>query len=374
MPIEQGSLTLALVTAGFAFLICLLLVPLLARWAPAAGLLDRPGGHKKHEGDVPVVGGIAICLATLGPALYFSPPLPVTHWGFVGAIVLLLAVGVIDDRQHVAPRLRLGLQTLVVTGTFVLLDFKVDSLGNLLGTGPIELGAFALPFAILATVALVNAFNMLDGLDGLAGGVALIAMLALCALSLQEARPLLAVVAAASAGGILGFLMFNLPLQIRGERLVFMGDAGSTLLGFTIATLCMGLMVGQGSDLRFHDLDASIYPAELLWLVAIPVFEICTTTLRRMKAQMSPMQADTGHYHHRLRHQAGWSVRAIFLLYLLFSMAAMLVGVTLHRLGTPDPVAFWGFTACYGLWHWAVVGAERLGQRRQAALAPASPG
>lgn len=371
MLIEQGSLTLALVAAGVAFLLSLLWVPVLARWAPAAGLLDRPGGHKQHEGDVPVVGGIAICLATLISALYFTPPLPVTHWSFVGAIVLLLAIGVLDDRRHVAPRLRLALQTVVVACTYLLLGFKVDSLGNLFGTGPIELGAFALPFAILATVALVNAFNMLDGLDGLAGGVALVSVMALCALSLQEARPLLAVVAAASAGGILGFLVFNLPLPIRGERLVFMGDAGSTLLGFTIATLCMGLLVRQQVDLSFHDLDAAIHPAELLWLVAIPVFEICTSTLRRMLAQSSPMRADTGHYHHRLR-QAGWSVRAIFLLYLLCSVAAMLVGVSLHRLGLPPPVAFWGFVAAYGLWHWGMVGVERRGLRRQA-LAPASP-
>jgi UDP-GlcNAc:undecaprenyl-phosphate GlcNAc-1-phosphate transferase len=371
MPLEQGSLTLALITGGTTFLLTLLLMPWIARLAPAVGLLDRPGGHKQHEGDVPVIGGVVICLSTLATALYFAPPLPITHWSFVAAILLLLVVGVIDDRNHVSPRLRLGLQALVVAATYVALDFKVESLGNLFGTGPIELGVLALPFAILATVALINAFNMLDGLDGLAGGVALVALLALCALSLQESRPLLSVVAAASGGAVLGFLMFNLPLPVRGDRLVFMGDAGSTLLGFTIASLCMGQLVMQLPNYEFVDVGLRIHPAELLWLVAIPVFEICTTTLRRMKSKVSPMQPDTGHYHHRLR-QAGWSVRAIFLLYIVFSVAAMLAGVSMHRLGVQDPAVFWSFVVCYGMWHWSVVGAERRGLRRQTELAPAS--
>ncbi|MFZ8985009.1 MAG: glycosyltransferase family 4 protein [Steroidobacteraceae bacterium] len=371
MPLEQGSLTLALITAGCAFLLAVVLMPWFARLASAVGLLDRPGGHKQHEGEVPVIGGVVVALSAIASALFFSAQWPMTHWSFLVAVVLLLVVGVIDDRHHVSPRLRLGLQALVVAATYVALDFKVESLGNLFGTGPIELGVLALPFAILATVALINAFNMLDGLDGLAGGVGLVALLALCALSLQESRALLSVVAAASAGGVLGFLMFNLPLPVRGDRLVFMGDAGSTLLGFTVAMLCMGQLVMQSPDYQFVDVGLRIHPAELLWLVAIPVFEICTTTLRRLKSKASPMQPDTGHYHHRLR-QAGWTVRAIFLLYIVFSVAAMLVGVSMHRLGLQDPAVFWSFMACYGLWHWAVVGAERRGLRRQAELAPVS--
>ncbi|MEB3235021.1 MAG: MraY family glycosyltransferase [Cyanobacteriota bacterium] len=370
MPIEQGSLTLALITAGAAFLVAIMAVPLLTRFAPSLGLLDRPGGHKLHEGEVPVVGGVAIFIAAAFGALYLGPPMPPTHWAFVAACLMLLGVGVIDDVKHVSPRSRLALQAVVVTLCYLGLGFKVDSLGNLFGTGMIDLGAFALPFAILATVALINAFNMLDGLDGLAGGVALVALLALCAWSLHDQRPLLAAVSAASIGGVLGFLMFNLPLPMRGDRLVFMGDGGSTLLGFVIAALCIGLQVEQSPQLSFYDIRGTVHPAELLWLVAIPVFEIVTTTLRRMMARMSPMQPDNGHYHHRLR-QAGWSVRAIFLLYLLFSVASMLVGLSLHRLGMQDPVAFWGFLGLYALWHAGMVAAERRGLSRLAAASAA---
>lgn len=373
MPVAQGSLTLALITAGSAFVMALISVPLLARAAPRLGLLDFPGGHKQHHGAIPVVGGIAIFLSATAAVVWCGPPLLVQHSVFLLACLLVLGVGVVDDRSHVAPRLRLGLQTLVVTGTYLALGFKVNSLGNLFGTGSIELGVLALPFGILATVALINAFNMLDGLDGLAGGVALIAMLALCALSLQESRPLLMATTAASGGAILGFLLFNLPMPIRSRGLVFLGDGGSTLLGFGIAAMCMGQMVEKAPGYGFQDFGSNVHPAELLWLVAIPVFEICSTTLRRLKTRVSPMQADNGHYHHRLLG-AGWSVRSVFLLYLLFSLAAMLTGLSMHRLDLSDPVVLWGFVGVFGLWHLAVVTAERRGLRRQAALVAVGPG
>lgn len=374
MPIEHGTLTQALVIGALAFLMAVLLVPLLSRTAARCGLLDLPGGHKCHEGAVPVVGGIAIVVAGMISILTVGPALRLPHWIFLVSVLFLMAVGVIDDRSQVNPRLRLLLQALVVTITFVVLGFKVDSLGNLFGFGAVELGVLAVPFGILATVALINAFNMLDGLDGLAGSVAVIALVAICALALDESRPLLLAVAAGGAGATLGFLMFNLPLATPRKHPVFMGDAGSTVLGFAIACLCMGLQVHDlPGSAGFVDIPTRVLPVELLWLVAIPVFEILTTTLRRAWAKASPMQADNGHYHHRLR-DAGYSVRTIFLIYLLFSIAMMLIGLTLHTLDVPEVVTFGGFLVCYGLWHRAMVGASRRAQGRESALQAVGPG
>ena len=203
-------------------------------------------------------------------------------------------------------------------------------------------------------VALINAFNMMDGLDGLAGGVGLLAFSAVAVLAVMVGNSELSKIATAFVGAIAGFLYFNAPVKLLRRRLVFMGDAGSTLLGFAFAACAMTLVGARGGD---------IPPPLILWLVAIPIFELFTSTFRRAARGMSPMEADTGHYHHRLT-DAGWPVAAIAAFYFLFSALSVSIGLGFYTAGASDPVIFLSFLVWYGLWNLFVLKLPRDRRRR----------
>ena len=159
-----------------ALVVSALVLALLLRLAPRTGLMDHPGERRRiHRQAVPRVGGLAI-FAGLLVSLVVAPPLTAAErYGLAGAALLVL-VGALDDRYQLGPRVRLlaqlGAGLLLTLGGGVV----IPSLGDLLGTGPLGLGAWAVPFTLVAVVGLINALNMIDGIDGLAAGVTVIAV------------------------------------------------------------------------------------------------------------------------------------------------------------------------------------------------------
>ena len=157
-----------------ALVVSALVLALLLRLAPRTGLMDHPGERRRiHREAVPRVGGLAI-FAGLLVSLVVAPPLTAAErYGLAGAALLVL-VGALDDRYQLGPRVRLlaqlGAGLLLTLGGGVV----IPSLGDLLGTGPLGLGAWAVPFTLVAVVGLINALNMIDGIDGLALAVAAI--------------------------------------------------------------------------------------------------------------------------------------------------------------------------------------------------------
>ena len=255
-----------LITAVAAFLVCATLLLVLRPVAVAVGLVDRPGGHKRHRGDIPVIGGIAIFGGVAIAALMTE------SLGQYGVMLLvtsamLVGLGVVDDRFDLPASVRLmGHLTaamLLVSGS----GYQVSSLGDLFGVGALSLGWLAWPFTVVACIALINAFNMLDGMDGLAGGVALVAFVGMLALSSGHGGSDAALlVATCMVGALSAFLLFNVPTSRNRSVRTFMGDSGSTLLGFVVAALSLGmvqsnqpglyLVVGAYSYFRivcFHD-------------------------------------------------------------------------------------------------------------------------
>ncbi|MEB3235020.1 MAG: MraY family glycosyltransferase [Cyanobacteriota bacterium] len=346
--------------ASVAFLLTALVIGLLVPWAGHLGLIDHPGGRKRHRRPVPMVGGIAIFVAVTAATHAFALS-PHPMWPLTLAAVWMLVVGIADDRHDILPITRLINQCALALLLAAVSGYRVESLGNLFGFGDIALGWLGVPMGILAAVALTNAFNMLDGLDGLAAGVALTTFLAILALAVEDQRWVIAVSSAAMVGALVGFLLFNLPFAVSRKHLVFMGDGGSTMVGMLAAVSLLALLVQGSLPNGWADpsgVDTRIAVAGLLWLVAIPVFEIVTSTLRRVRQGLSPFAADNGHYHHRLR-QAHWPVRLIFLFYMAFSVAMMVAGLSLHRMTAPEPLMFFGFLAAYGLFHGIVATAAR---------------
>jgi len=354
MP-EPSLLVVGATALGAA---CLAVIAL-ARLAPRVGLVDHPGGRKRHHAAVPLVGGVAIYLGVLATYLLWIDfrALGLTYQVACGAMV---AVGVADDHQDITPTKRLALQSLIAVGLILYTGQAVTDLGDLFGLGTISLGWASVPFTIVAMVALINAFNMMDGLDGLAGGVGFLAFAAVAILAVMVGHSELSKIAIAFVGAIAGFLYFNAPVKLIRRRLVFMGDAGSTLLGFAFAACAMTLVNAGGGN---------VPPPLILWLVAIPIFELFTSTFRRALKGLSPMEADTGHYHHRLM-DADWPVAAISAFYFLFSAVSVGMGLGFYTIGVADPVIFFSFLVWYGLWNLFVLKLPR--DRRQRARAGAA--
>ena len=329
-----------LLSAFAAFLVCATLLFVLRPVAAAVGLLDRPGGHKRHRGEIPVIGGIAIFVGAAVAALGGDD---LGHHGVMLLVTaaMLVGLGVVDDRFDLPASVRLmghlTAAVLLVYGS----GLTVPSLGNLFGSGAVPLGWVAWPFTVVACIALINAFNMLDGMDGLAGGVGVVAFGGVAVLAASHAgSPAALFLAACMVGALSAFLLFNVPASFNRGMRTFMGDAGSTLLGFVLAALALGLV---------QPTRAGISPVCILWLVPIPIFELFASTTRRALQGKSPLAADNGHFHHRLM-AAGFSVRAIFFTYFTFSVLSVAGGVWACRADHPESWLFAGFGGLFAFW------------------------
>lgn len=328
MPVQVVFLT---------FMVTLVFLLILRPVAAAMGLVDVPGGRKTHDVPVPVIGGVCMSIGVgFGTALFVHPAFfsPV----LLGLYVLVI-VGVVDDRFDLPPNVRFVAQgcaaLLVVFGAGI----RVTSLGSpLFFAAP--LGVFSIPFTLVFIVTLINAFNFADGIDGLAGGLALISLVSMAILGVgTDVFPLILVVGAAVAA----FLVCNFPLRVVQPIRTFMGDAGSTFLGLSIATI--GVSLSQGAV-------AERSPVIGLWLVAVPVFDLFCSIIRRVNEGKSPLAPDHGHLHHVLI-AAGLSRSATLGVILTLAAACAAIGIAGSALRVPDGVmlAVWfaAATAYYQL-------------------------
>lgn len=317
--------------------------------AKVVGLIDKPGGHKTHRGEVPVVGGIGmfvgVVVAAVGGAGLVPGGLPMVT---VGAF--MVALGALDDRFSLPPKIRLLAHTSAAVALVYSTGYVVPDLGDLIGVGQVSLGMLALPFTIVAIVALVNAFNMLDGLDGLAGSVGLVALGGMMVLAMWGNTPDALILSGSMLGAVAAFLVFNLPIHVNRSIRTFMGDAGSTLLGFLLAALALKQTQKGVMDLS---------PMVVVWLMPIPIFELFASTGRRLLRGVSPAVADNNHFHHALI-RAGLSVRAICALYFVLSLIGCAFGVWAHQAGLPEPLMFLAFCLAFGIWLTFVANAARI--------------
>lgn len=292
-----------------------------------AGLVDRPGGRKLHSGNIPIVGGIAIFFGTVAGLFTFGEETHATSV-LAGAGLLLVGIGALDDRFHLPPAVRLIIQVAAVLSMVYGAGLSLASIGNPFGFGEILLGPFALIGTFMVAITTINAYNLVDGVDGLAGVLAAVALVAVAIvggpgfLSTQIALIVLA--------AVIGFLLFNFPATYnRGVR-TFMGDAGSTFLGFAIVWVTLGICQGEG---------ALISPVVALWFASIPVYDSLTCFVRRIRRRRSPFKPGRDHFHHTLQ-RGGFGVRQK--LAILGGLQAIYASVALagHFLGLPDVVLF----------------------------------
>ncbi len=310
-----------------AFFITTFCVFLFRTAAYKVGLVDTPSQRKKHTGNIPLVGGAAMFLGFCFAYLMLYVPLE-SYRAFFAAAGLLMLVGVIDDWCNLDAKIRLATQFLAAMLAVIWGGASLHNFGNLFLFGNIHIGSWGIIVSILAFVTMVNAMNMLDGADGFAGIIAFIqlAFLAIIAFmnhSLIDAQFIVLLLAC-----LLGFLLFNFPLprSKKNPFHVFMGDAGSTFLGFTIAWYCVKLS-------QQH--SASVAPINFLWIIALPLFDVVTSAVRRIKKGQSPFQADREHFHHILK-AARFSPFQCAITAALITLTTSAIGLILNWFNTPD--------------------------------------
>ncbi|QBL09727.1 undecaprenyl-phosphate alpha-N-acetylglucosaminyl 1-phosphate transferase [Rheinheimera sp. D18] len=298
-----------------------LLYPLSVR----VGLVDVPRGRKQHQGAVPLIGGIAtycgLCIAML--LFADSSVEPLYYLACAGVIVIL---GAFDDYLDLSVKLRLAVQTLVGLAMTYSLDLHLASLGNLFGMGQVELGVLGLPITLVAVIAAINAFNMTDGIDGLAGMLSLVSFSAIAIFMALWGQPLHAMFAMVIVLAMLPYLACNLNL-IPGKR-IFLGDAGSMLIGLSVIWL---LIVGTQSE------SASFRPVTALWIIAIPLMDMIAIMVRRIRKGQSPFQADREHLHH-ISLRLGLSSRESLALITALASIFACIGIIGEYLLVPDIV------------------------------------
>jgi len=309
----------------------------LAGLALKIGLVDRPGGRKQHEGIIPITGGVAMfvgfAIAVLGVGLGAG-----TTVALVTALGLLVFCGVADDLHDLTPRSKLLMQVFAALLMTSWAGVQVSQLGNLTGLGPVSLYHWTIPFTVVCALGTVNAMNMLDGLDGSAGGTALVAALWLAYAAMVQGLGAQAVQLLLLAGTIAGFLLWNLRMPWRRHALVFMGDAGSMMLGFALCWFTID--VSQGAH-------RSLPPIACVWILAVPLTDMARVMFVRLLRRSDLFEADREHLHYFLLAR-GLSVQKAVLAMIGASALAGLVGVGAWRAGVPDSVLFYGYLALLG--------------------------
>jgi UDP-GlcNAc:undecaprenyl-phosphate GlcNAc-1-phosphate transferase len=281
----------------------LLLTAGLIRWAPHLGLVDVPNARKVHTSPTPKGGGLAIFGAFLLGSLVLWTAMSLEAWLALGLGTVIALLGLADDLWALSWQLRLIVQILVAVLAVYLL--------------PIALPWFLKPLAVLWIAGMINAFNMLDNMDWLSPGVACIASAATAvAVVLRDSQGQVLTLLLLM-GGLVGFLWFN-----RAPARIFMGDAGSTFLGFML-----GVRTLRGDLIDADSPSSWLVP---LLLLTVPIYDLTTVVALRLRQSHSPFHADKQHLSHRLvelgQSKPG-AVRVIHLLALANGASAVLVSM-----------------------------------------------
>jgi UDP-GlcNAc:undecaprenyl-phosphate GlcNAc-1-phosphate transferase len=300
------------VVIGASLALSMAIIPLMLRLAPALGMMDRPQSRKVHVAPVGRVGGFGIVLGALLPMAAVLPFDPLTMSYLVGSVVLF-AFGTWDDRMELHHSVKFVGQ-FVAVGLVVLHGGLVIERFPFLDPDPLP-PAVGIPATVFSLVGMINAINHSDGLDGLAGGESVLSLAAIAYLALLNDGLEQAFIAAATAGGIFGFLRYN-----THPARVFMGDNGSQFLGFTLGFLVV---------LVTQDVNTAVSPAVAALILGLPVIDIVAVLYLRIRSRGSWFRATRNHIHHRLL-DVGLSHAATVVVIYLIHTSFVVLGIALR--------------------------------------------
>jgi UDP-GlcNAc:undecaprenyl-phosphate GlcNAc-1-phosphate transferase len=289
--------------------------------AKKIGLVDKPGGRKKHLGEIPLIGGISIFVVLAVFTLFTSYFNSDWKWVLFASSPLII-VGLLDDLWDIRPLYKLGTQ--IFAAIFLILSTGefIQIIAYLPNGTPVNIAEVGYLLTLLAIVGLINAFNMMDGIDGLAAMQAIFSIiLTLISIHIFGGNHSGDNFVILLLGALIGFLVANLSLLPKIK--VFLGDAGSMLLGFYIAWILI-------SNTQNHSGDG-LPPSMAIWIVAVPVTDTLSLTVRRMLLKRSPFSPDRKHLHH-ICLKLGLSPLQSMGIICLLSLVSYLIGITSNLL------------------------------------------
>lgn len=294
-----------------ALLISFIATPVVKSIAQMVGAMDVPKDNRRmHNHPIPRMGGLAIFLGFLLSTLIFVPMSTPLRGMLLGGVIIVI-LGMFDD-IYALPALPKLLVQIAAALVAVLHGNVIEVLSNpnLFSDNPYWiLGSLSIPLSVIWIVAITNAVNLIDGLDGLAVGVATISSLTMLVIAMLVSDSVVALMMAALAGGCIGFMPYNM-----NPAKIFMGDTGSTFLGFVLATVSIeGLF-------KFYTIISFAVPFLMLGL---PLFDTCFAILRRLSKGQSPMAPDRSHVHHRLIDMGFNQKQAVAILYVVSAILGL---------------------------------------------------
>ena len=277
------------------------LVPVFKRMAFRMNLVDEPDARKVHLLPMPRSGGISMAIGAIVPVLVWVP-VDGTVRGILLGCAVIVVFGILDDAMDLKYWQKLGAQ---VAGALVVMVYggvRIYGLGDMLPGGGELSYAVSLGLTLLFIVGVTNAINLSDGLDGLAGGISILSFVSIGFFAYRCGNTSLTIMAIAVAGAILGFLRYN-----THPAVVFMGDAGSQMLGFLCVVFTLVLTQGNTPY-------SQITP---LFLIGFPIIDTLTVMIERMAKGGSPFKPDKNHFHHRLMKLGLYHSESVTIIYLL---------------------------------------------------------
>lgn len=327
MPLHLYHLIAFLISA----IVVLWSTPVVKTIGLKSGHVDRPNERKVHREPMVRLGGVSIFIGTVSALIivYFLGGfnnLPLQEQGSLWGVILggigFFAIGLADDLFNLSPILRLFMQV-AVSALVWHMGVRIEFLSIPFDNGLVYMGWLSLPITVLWLTGMPNAINWIDGLDGLAAGVSGIAAVVMLIVTLFMNQPAAALIAAALAGGALGFLRYNFnPAQI------FMGDGGAYFMGFTLAG------VGTIGLVKSTAVTAVLLPYLIL---AVPILDMSAVIIARLRHGKSPFLADKRHLHHRLL-EAGIPQRLTVLF--IYALTLWVGSLALAFSGLPSGAAY----------------------------------
>lgn len=338
MPPNTELSIYILLTIAVAFIISFAATPIVKAFAQKVGAMDVPGEARRvHDHPIPRMGGLAIFIGFLLSVLLFAD-INRQMQGILLGCVIIVATGAVDDVVSLNAWVKLVLQ-IAAALVAVLHGVEIEILMNPIFWSSSEywvLGGLSIPITILWIVGITNSVNLIDGLDGLAVGVSTISSLTMLIIALLVSDGAVAIVLAALVGACVGFMPYNL-----NPAKIFMGDTGSLLLGYVLATMSiLGLF-------KFYAVVSFAVP---VLAIAVPLFDTVFAFVRRMLKGQSPFHPDRGHFHHRLIDMGLSQKQAVAVLYFISAILGLAAVLITTSGELKALIVILGFGFCAFLW------------------------
>ena len=303
--------------------------------------VDRPNHRKVHHQTMPKCGGMAMAVGAAVPIMLWGKVGPFHNGLLIGTLIIVL-FGVADDIKDLNPYKKLSGQIMAALVAIFVGGIKINNFGDLLPIGGLLGDWLAIPLTLIVIVGVTNATNLSDGLDGLAGGISLLIFLTIGYLGFFANDRFVVLVSIAVGGAILGFLRFN-----SHPAKLFMGDAGSQLLGFVAILLSIKLTQGTSSL-------SVILP---LIIIGLPILDTLTVMTKRLANGRSPFAADRDHFHHQLIALGLYHTESVVAIYIVQSLLILFAIVC-------SQINDWILLISYLCFSFFVVGFFHVSQKR----------